>query len=52
MPPAMHGIGNDGHVAASEFARAAISGNREQALALLPKLTGACVACHYSYRTR
>lgn len=52
MPPAMHGIGNDGHVAASEFARAASSGDREKALALLPNLTGACVACHYSWRTR
>ncbi|MFA4968017.1 MAG: hypothetical protein WC540_00180 [Sulfuritalea sp.] len=52
MPPAMHGIGNDGHVAASEFAKAASSGDREKALALLPKLTEGCVGCHYSYRTR
>lgn len=52
MPPAMHGIGMDGHRAASEFARAAASGDREKALAELPKLTGGCVACHYSWRTR
>ncbi len=52
MPPAMHGIGMDGHRAASEFAKAAIGGDRELALSLLPKLTGACVACHYSWRTR
>lgn len=52
MPPAMHGLGNDGHAAASEFAKAASGGDREKALALLPKLTGACVACHYSWRTR
>ncbi len=52
MPPAMHGIGIDGHRAASEFARAASSGDRERALALLPNLTGTCVACHYSWRTR
>jgi hypothetical protein len=52
MPPAMHGIGMDGHRAASEFAKAAIAGDRELALGLLPKLTGACVACHYSWRTR
>ena len=52
MPPAMHSIGMDGHVAASEFAKAASSGDREKALALLPKLTQACVACHYSWRTR
>jgi hypothetical protein len=52
MPPAMHQIGMDGHRAASEFAKAAASGDREKALAELPKLTGGCVACHYSWRTR
>lgn len=52
MPPAMHAIGIDGHRAASEFAKAAASDDREQALALLPKLTAACVACHHAYRTR
>ncbi len=52
MPPAMHGIGMDGHKAASEFAVAAKTGDRDKALALLPNLTTACVACHYSYRTR
>ncbi len=52
MPPAMHEMGIDGHVAASEFAKVAASGDREKALALLPNLTGACVACHYSWRTR
>lgn len=52
MPPAMHEIGTDGHRTASEFAKAAASGDREKALAELPKLTGACVACHYSWRTR
>jgi hypothetical protein len=52
MPPAMHGIGMDGHQAASEFAVAAKAGDRDKALALLPNLTTACVACHYSYRTR
>ena len=52
MPPAMHGIGMDGHKAASEFAAAAKTGDRDKALALLPNLTTACVACHYSYRTR
>ena len=52
MPPAMHGIGIDGHKAASEFAAAAKSGDRDKALTLLPNLTGACVACHFSYRTR
>ncbi|HYO27557.1 MAG TPA: cytochrome C [Azonexus sp.] len=52
MPPAMHGIGMDGHQAASEFAAAAKTGDRDKALALLPNLTTACVACHFSYRTR
>ncbi len=52
MPPAMHGIGMDGHKAASEFATAAKTGDRDKALALLPNLTAACVACHFSYRTR
>ncbi|MDR1994767.1 cytochrome C [Azonexus sp.] len=52
MPPAMHGIGIDGHRAASEFAAAAKSGDRAKTIALLPNLTGACVACHSSYRIR
>ena len=52
MPPAMHEIGIEGHRAVSEFAKAAASGDREKALAELPKLTAACVACHYSWRTR
>ena len=52
MPPAMHGIGIDGHKAASEFATVAKTGDRDKALALLPNLTTACVACHFSYRTR
>lgn len=52
MPPAMHGIGMDGHRAASEFARMAATGDRDKALALLPKLTGTCLACHYSWRIR
>ena len=52
MPQAMHGIGMDGHQAASEFAAVARTGNRDKALTLLPNLTTACVACHFSYRTR
>lgn len=52
MPPAMHGIGMDGHKAASEFAKVAATGDRDKAFALLPNLTGSCVACHFSYRTR
>jgi hypothetical protein len=52
MPPAMHGIGMDGHKAASEFATVAKTGDRDKTLVLLPNLTTACVACHFSYRTR
>jgi hypothetical protein len=52
MPQAMHGIGIEGHKTASEFATVAKSGDRDKALALLPNLTTACVACHFSYRTR
>jgi len=52
MPPAMHAIAFASHQAASEFAAAAASGDRERALALLPNITATCVACHLSYRTR
>lgn len=52
MPPAMHGIGMDGHRAASEFAAAAKAGDADKARALLPNLTSACVACHFSWRIR
>jgi len=52
MPQAMHGIGIEGHKAVSEFATVAATGERDKAAALLPNLTSACVACHYSYRTR
>jgi len=52
MPPAMHSVGTSGHWAASEFAQAAASGDRDKALALLPNLTESCMACHAAYRTR
>ncbi|MDP3540266.1 MAG: cytochrome C [Azonexus sp.] len=52
MPPAMHGIGMDGHKAASAFAKVAATGDRDQAISLLPNLTAACVGCHAAYRTR
>lgn len=52
MPQAMHRIGMDGHIAASEFARIAAKGDRNKALAALPALTATCVSCHYAYRIR
>ncbi len=47
--PAMHGIGMEGKKAASEFAAAAKTGDRDKAL--LPNLTSGGVARHFSYRT-
>jgi hypothetical protein len=52
MPREMHQLGISGHLAATDFARAAASGNRDKALAELPALVGSCVACHASYRIR
>lgn len=52
MPRPMHDLGINGHLAATDFARAAASGDRDKALAELPSLVGSCVACHASYRTR
>lgn len=52
MPRDMHQLAISGHFAASDFANAAASGNRDKALSALPAVTGACIACHASYRTR
>lgn len=52
MPREMHQLGISGHLAASDFARAAASGDRDRALAEFPALVGSCVACHASYRIR
>lgn len=52
MPKAMHAIGLDGHRTASDFARIAAAGDREQTLKALPSLTTACVSCHHAYRIR
>lgn len=52
MPREMHQLGISGHLAATDFAKAAASGNRDKALAELPALLGSCVACHAAYRIR
>lgn len=52
MPVAMHALAMDGHREASDFAKAAQSGDRELTLKLLPNLTNACVTCHSSWRIR
>lgn len=52
MPLEMRNIGWSMHEAASEFALIAREGDKDKAYAALQKVMGACVACHYSYRTR
>lgn len=48
----MRNIGWSMHEAASELAQAAEQGDSKGAWSALQKVTSACVACHYSYRTR
>ena len=52
MPLAMRGIGWSMHESASDLARRAEEGDVKGAYAALQKVTSACVACHYSFRTR
>ena len=52
MPKEMRKIGWELHHAATEFAKAARKGNLQKTLQAYHRITSACVACHYSYRTR
>ena len=52
MPLEMRNLGWGMHDAASEFSRIAAEGDTKKTYAALQKLTGTCVACHYSYRTQ
>jgi len=52
MPNDMHAIARGMHGAASDFAKAARTGDLGKALNALPAVTGACVGCHRSYRTQ
>ena len=52
MPQEMRKIGWELHNAATEFAKAAREGNLQKTLRAYHRITSACVACHYSYRTR
>jgi Cytochrome C' len=57
MPNDMHAIARGMHMAGSEFAKVAKAskdgkGDPSKALAALQAVTGACVACHRSYRTQ
>jgi len=52
MPKEMRKIGWELHNAATEFAKTARQGNLQETLQAYHRITSACVACHYSYRTR
>ena len=52
MPKEMRKIGWELHAAATQFAKAARRGNLQETLQAYHRITSACVACHYSYRTR
>lgn len=52
MPKEMREIGWELHNAATRFAEAARKGDLHQTLLAYHRITAACVACHYSYRTR
>jgi hypothetical protein len=52
MPVEMRNIGWGMHEAATAFSRTAKQGDLKNAYSTLQKVTGSCVACHYSYRTR
>lgn len=52
MPSDMHAIARGMHASASEFAKVAKSGDTAKSFAALQAVTGACVACHRSYRSQ
>jgi hypothetical protein len=52
MPREMREIGWELHDAAAQFASVARQGNLQEALQAYHRITSACVACHYSFRTR
>jgi hypothetical protein len=57
MPNDMHAIARGMHMAATDFAKVAKAakdgkGDPTKALVALQAVTGACVACHRSYRTQ
>ena len=52
MPPEMHKLASGMHFAATDFAKAARTGDKQKALAALPAVTSSCVSCHLTYRIR
>jgi hypothetical protein len=52
MPEAMRKMGWELHEAATNFALVAKRKSPQASYGALQKITEACIACHYSYRTR
>jgi len=52
MPEDMRRMGWNLHEAASNFSLIARRGHSQATFGALQKITEACIACHYSYRTR
>lgn len=52
MPEAMREMGWELHEAATNFALVAKRKSPQASYGALQKITEACIACHYSYRTR
>jgi len=52
MPDAMRQIGWGMHDAATELSEKATKGDVKGVYTALQKVTGSCVACHYSYRIK
>ena len=52
MPKEMREIGYELHNAAADFSMVARQGNLQKTMEAYHRITGACVACHYSYRIR
>jgi len=52
MPEEMRRMGWNLHEAASNFSLVAKRQHPQETLGALQKITEACIACHYSYRTR
>ncbi len=52
MPREMNAIARGMHSSASEFAKVARGGDTIKALVAMQTVTGACVACHRSFRTQ
>jgi hypothetical protein len=52
MPEEMRRMGWELHEAASNFALVAKRQHPQSTYGALQKITEACIACHYSYRTR